>query len=274
MESHLNRIAHFCDFFSEYADNYLIIGGSACSVWYSDAEPHFRGTNDMDVVLILELLNQSFLDRFKLYLQQESYQSWEKHVLDESTQKVMYRFSSTDSHGPTCIELLSRKGDLLHLESDAHLSPLTHDGEYTGLSCILVHEAYYDFLRSQASSKHNCSLVSIPGLIMLKIKAYLNLHEAKRRGIHARGSDGSSRNINKHRNDIFFMLTDLRAARGARISLPEQLRTDLTTFMNHYPPHSEEWSNVFQNLRVRYGRSFPEEMEPTDLLEQLTSLFI
>lgn len=228
----------------------------------------------MDVVLILELLNQSFLDRFKLYLQQESYQSWEKHVLDNSTKKVMYRFSSSTSHGPACIELLSRKGDLPLLESGAHLSPLTHDGEYTGLSCILVHEAYYDFLRSQASSKHNCSLVSIPGLIMLKIKAYLNLHEAKRRGIHARGSDGSSRNINKHRNDIFFMLTDLRAARGARISLPEQLRTDLTTFMNHYPPHSEEWGNVFQNLRVRYGRSFPEEMEPTDLLEQLSSLFV
>ena len=39
----------FRDFFADYRDCYVLIGGSACDVYFTDQEIPFRVTHDLDV---------------------------------------------------------------------------------------------------------------------------------------------------------------------------------------------------------------------------------
>lgn len=54
----LPGIKHFAEHFSAFSNQYILIGGAACHVWYADEEPAFRATQDMDIVLVLEQLNE------------------------------------------------------------------------------------------------------------------------------------------------------------------------------------------------------------------------
>ncbi len=46
----------FRDFFADYRDCYVLIGGSACDVYFTDQEIPFRVTHDLDMILCVEAL--------------------------------------------------------------------------------------------------------------------------------------------------------------------------------------------------------------------------
>ena len=48
----LNQIRHFCSHFAGHEESFVLIGGSACSCWYADSPTSFRGTRDIDVVIV------------------------------------------------------------------------------------------------------------------------------------------------------------------------------------------------------------------------------
>lgn len=64
----VNGIEAFRDYFAEYTDQYVIIGGFACDLLMEDAGLDFRQTKDIDMVIIIEALTEKFAARFWNYI--------------------------------------------------------------------------------------------------------------------------------------------------------------------------------------------------------------
>ena len=58
----------FKRWFSEYSEQYTIIGGTACDLLMSEEGMDFRATRDIDMVLIVESLTPQFGERFWSYI--------------------------------------------------------------------------------------------------------------------------------------------------------------------------------------------------------------
>lgn len=58
----------FGQWFQGYEDQYVIIGGTACSLLMSDEGQEFRTTKDIDLVLIVEALTPEFGTHFWEYV--------------------------------------------------------------------------------------------------------------------------------------------------------------------------------------------------------------
>lgn len=44
----------FKEYFRDYPDQYILIGGAACTISFREADLEFRATRDIDMVLIVE----------------------------------------------------------------------------------------------------------------------------------------------------------------------------------------------------------------------------
>ncbi len=104
----IDRIKTFCAFFSDYQDCYTLLGEAACTIWYMNHQPMFRPTMDVDVVLILEALNPSFMERFHEYMERYNYRG-EAVGADESQHPRMFRLQTNHPAVPIQIEILSRQ---------------------------------------------------------------------------------------------------------------------------------------------------------------------
>lgn len=122
------------------------------------------------------------------------------------------------------IELFSRKIDAIHISEDAVLTPLPLDEDISSLSAILLDDDYYSFLQSGRVQVDGITVLGTEYLIPFKAKAWLDLAERKARGEHI-----DSKNIRKHRNDVF-RLTDLLDPKQ-RISTPDTILLDMKRFI-------------------------------------------
>ena len=61
--------AHFRDF----ADRYVLIGGTACDLIMDEAGLEFRATKDLDIVLCIEALDLSFAKAFWEFVEAGQY---------------------------------------------------------------------------------------------------------------------------------------------------------------------------------------------------------
>ncbi len=266
----IDRIRHFCDFFKDFPDSYVIIGGAACSAWYDGQQPHFRPTHDLDIVLILENLDSPFIERFRDYVERCGYAREQVGQADKR-HPCMYRFSApVDEAAPERLELLSRKGDFLRIAPGQHRAPLKAEGEYTGFSSILLDDTYYRFLREHRRTEAGIPRPRLAALIALKIKAYLNIREERQQG-GQHGSDGSRDTMNKHRNDVFFLLLDLTPETDA-ITLPPAIREDVRSFIDLMQQGVQEEA-IFANLRRRRSAQEMAGLSLDLLLDALATLF-
>lgn len=271
----LNQIRHFCSHFAGHEESFVLIGGSACSCWYADSPTSFRGTRDIDVVIVVEALNREFVDLLVSYLRGNGYASWVRHPHDGPAKRVMYRFvNPANRQAAAQIELLSRSGEIRRIESMQRAVPLKAEGEYTGLSGIVLDDAYYDFIRTQRQTVMGCPVLSLPALVLLKIKAFLNLGAAAAAAAAPpQGSDSAADNCKKHRNDVFFMLATMEPELYATpIPLAPALMEDLSSFTAQFMNDPSAESAVRDSLRRRLGRAFPFSMEI--LISTLNAMFI
>lgn len=51
-------------YFAGLENQYVVVGGTACSVLFDDAGAEFRATKDIDMVLIVEALTKEFAEKF------------------------------------------------------------------------------------------------------------------------------------------------------------------------------------------------------------------
>jgi hypothetical protein len=217
----IQRIQSFKDWFRDYGDNFVIIGGTACSLILSEEEVGFRATKDVDIVLLVEALNADFGNRFWEYVKESGYQ----HCQKSSGKPQFYRFyKPIQPNRPEMIELFSRRIDGLLLPEDAVLTPIPIGDDISSLSAILLNDDYYDFLRGGVRRIAGLPVLDELYIIPFKAKAWLDMTERK-----AKGDDVDSKDIRKHKRDIY-RLTDI-VADGFKLELPSAVEADMRDFI-------------------------------------------
>ncbi len=64
----------FSEHFSDFRDAFILIGGAACDLWFTDQNLAFRVTKDLDVVLILNRLNSEFVGALWQFINDGEYE--------------------------------------------------------------------------------------------------------------------------------------------------------------------------------------------------------
>ncbi len=210
----------FRDFFAEFRDCYVLIGGSACDVYFTDQEIPFRVTHDLDMILCVEALTPAFFNRFWEFIRAGGYKS--------DGHRQFYRFTApTETSYPAMLELFARKADFLPENPEGHLTPITAGEEASSLSGILLDKVYYDFVMSNRREIDGVTVLDPIALIVLKAVAWLDLTMKKEQGdTHAYGKD-----ISKHKNDIARIVATIPVRDYA---LPETIKAKMREFMARY----------------------------------------
>ena len=135
----------FRDYFKDYTDKYILIGGTACDLAMASMGLNFRATKDLDIVLILEALDVEFVNAFWAFIKKGQYKNRQK----STGKKLFYRFYDPETEAfPYMIELFSRKPDVFELPIESHLTPIPIDETVSSLSAILMDSDYYDFIKN------------------------------------------------------------------------------------------------------------------------------
>lgn len=215
-------IESFREWFRGYEEQYAIIGGTACDLLMTEEGLDFRATKDIDLVLIIESVDAVFGRRFWEYVTAAGYE----HRNKSTGGSQFYRFTNPQSREyPAMIELFTRKPDAVILPDDAVLSPLPMEEDISSLSAILLDDDYYEFLRQGRIRVSEVTVLSVPYMIPFKAKAWLDLSRRK-----AEGEQVDSRNIRKHKNDVF-RLTELLDHNIASLAyIPDTIRGDMREF--------------------------------------------
>ena len=214
-------IDRFRDWFHGYEEQYAIIGGTACDLLMSEEGMDFRATKDIDLVLIVEAITPDFGRRFWQFVQEAGYE----HCNKSTGLPQFYRFSHPTSAGyPFMIELFSRRAEANALPENAVLTPLPMDDDISSLSAILLDDDYYQLVRSGTTVVDGINVLDAAYLIPFKAKAWLDLTQKK-----ASGQSVDSKNIRKHKNDVFRLSTLL--TQQAQVAVSDSVLADLRAFL-------------------------------------------
>lgn len=216
-------IDSFKKYFKGFEKEYVIIGGTACELLMSENDLPFRATKDIDMVLIIESLTKEFGKRFWQYVQEAEY----RFINKGSGTAQFYRFSHPKSQEyPMMIELFSRKQDWLIEEFDQKITPIHIDDQISSLSAILLNETYYEFLREGSEIVDGISILKAEHIIPFKAKAWIDLNKRKELG-----ESIDSRDIKKHKNDIFRLSMLLTPEQN--IKTAAEIKDDLSFFIQN-----------------------------------------
>ena len=214
-------IDRFRNWFHGYEEQYAIIGGTACDLLMSEEGMDFRATKDIDLVLIVEAITPDFGRRFWQFVQEAGYE----HCNKSTGLPQFYRFSHPTSAGyPFMIELFSRRAEAIALPENAVLTPLPMDDDISSLSAILLDDDYYQLVRSGTTVVDGINVLDAAYLIPFKAKAWLDLTQKK-----ASGQSVDSKNIRKHKNDVFRLSTLL--TQQAQVAVSDSVLADLRAFL-------------------------------------------
>ena len=249
----VSGVESFRKWFAEYTDQYTIIGGTACDLLMSEDGLDFRATRDIDMVLIVESLTPEFGRRFWEYVKAAGYE----HRNKSTGEPQFYRFSKPSSREyPYMIELFSGRVDAIELPEDAVLTPRPLDDEISSLSAILMDTDYYQFLREGKIVLNDIPVLDAAHLIPFKAKAWLDLTERNQNGEHV-----DSKNIRKHKNDVFRLSILLTS--DIRVILSAAIRSDLEKFfsameaetidLKAFGIRSQSQQEILQKLKTIYG---------------------
>ena len=213
----------FTTWFQDYSDQYVIIGGTACDLLMSEEGFSFRGTKDIDLVLIVESLNRDFGMHFWNYVTTGGYERKNK----SNGTPQFYRFTNPQSKDfPSMIELFSTSSDSIILPEHAVLTPLPIDDEVSSLSAILLESDYYEFLKMGRVRISGLTLLDALHLIPFKAKAWMDLCDRKENGELI-----DSKNIRKHKNDVFRLTELIDRFQENSIETPRKVISDMEEFL-------------------------------------------
>ncbi len=212
----------FREWFAAYADQYVLIGGTAATLTMEDAGLEFRATKDLDIVLHVEALTPAFGEAFWKFVDAGKY---EIRQASETGKPNFYRFIKPgDERFPVMVELFARAPDGLKPAEGSHLTPIPLDEAVASLSAILLDEAYYAFIMAGRRETDGLPWVGEDRLIPLKAVAWLELRARREKGEKVDAKD-----VRKHLNDVL-RLSQLLAS-TTRIALDQKIADDLARFL-------------------------------------------
>ena len=208
----------FLSYFKNYTDQYVLIGGTACSISFAEQDVDFgRTTKDLDMVLIIEAQTKEFAEQFWKFIGDGKYRNRAR----STGRPQFFRFDKPeDPTFPKMIELFSRTDYVL--SSDNGLTPLHIDDSVPSLSAILLNDAYYHALLDGREIINGVSVLRPEWIIPFKAKAWLDLQD--RSGV-------DSADVKKHRNDIIRIASEMILS---PCELPDELKTDMTAFIRQF----------------------------------------
>lgn len=216
-------LEHFRRHFFAYKDQYILIGGTACTLLMQDSGLNFRATKDLDIVLYVEALNSNFVRAFWEFIEEGGYQNRQR----SKEKAIFYRFDSPSRDDyPAMLELFSRMPDGVKLSGKSHLTPIPMDEAVTSLSAILLDEDYYHFIHSGKREIDDLSILDVTHLIPLKARAHIDLVNRKNND-----DDIDEKDIRKHRNDVIRLYQLLSP--NNRTKLPLSIEKDMQFFLSN-----------------------------------------
>lgn len=188
----------FREAFEAFAENYVIIGGTACEITMGGTIMRPRATHDIDMIVVVEKMTEEFAERFWQFVREAGYRpERQKHLAGEKPKYELYRFAGGKPGYPEMIELLSRHPDILGEPKGFVIEPLpTNESNYS-LSAIIMDDDFYHFTIAHSRLTDGIRHADSAALIALKARAYLNLLQDKTTGKHV-----NSKDIKKHRSDV------------------------------------------------------------------------
>lgn len=244
-------IERFKEFFSEYTGRYVIIGGTACDIILGNEGSEFRATKDLDIVLLLESLDNNFINRFVEFIKKGGYQ----HKDRSSGKDQFYRFREPDDPSfPSMIELFCRRPEYMK-DISSQLAPIHISDEVISLSAILLDDDYYQLLQQGSIEVNGVSVLGLEYLILFKIKAWIDLSERKQKGEQI-----DSKNVKKHKNDVLRLTANLNPE--IHLTVNDDIRNNIRLFLSEAianPVDIKKW----QIRRLLYN----------DLIERIKSCY-
>lgn len=223
----------FTDFFKNFTDSYIIIGGAACEDYFEREGIEFRATKDIDMILVVEVVDDEFIAHFWDFIKEGNYERNER-----SEERQYYRFIKPEKENfPVQIELFSRTPDIITSDEDDRFTIIPTDEELSSLSAILMDEDYYQFTLEHCTTVDALNRADELALVCLKAKAFLDLSQRKEEG-----QSIDSKTIKKHRSDVFRLAATLTGEN--QITLPENIEKDMSAFMaimEKDPPQTKDF---------------------------------
>lgn len=212
----------FKDYFIEYQDCYLIIGGTACDIILEEANFKPRATDDIDTILIIEAITPEFVKRFWEFVKAGQYTIQQK----DTDKRNCYRFAEPKSENfPVQVELFCRVPDAIDLNDGAHLTPIPVEEGLSSLSAILLDEDYYKYTREHSTLTDDVHHANPEALICLKAFAYLS-----NKALKEDGKNISSKNVLKHKHDVFRLTMLLKT--DETFDLSAAIKKDMQKFVD------------------------------------------
>lgn len=270
----LPSLQNFAREFSAYQGEYVIIGGAACYLWFAEEQTHFRNTIDVDMVLLLQSQSIPFIKAFLDFAERVGYRADSRLQKNGDIKRRLYRFrlEGNDEY-PEMIEVLGPdNGDIQHA-FEQRCIPVKVADEYSGLSCMLLDDAYYGLLHASQTERLGIPVVSREALIALKIKAFLNILALHRNGTPPpHGSDTSMENARKHRKDVIALLY----LPGLNITpVAPSIRRDIEAFATLLRRNQGERDSLIRSVTATQSLShIPlDSAMLTEMTEELLELF-
>jgi hypothetical protein len=249
----VHGLEKFKKYFGDHTNQYVFIGGTACDILMDELGAPFRATKDLDIVLIIEALDASFGETFWKFIEDGGY----KHREKSTGKDQFYRFNDpSDPSFPKMIELFSKEPNNFELKFDTEVTPIHIDESIVSLSAILLNDVYYDSLVKGKRTVNGYSIIEIETVILFKIKAWLDMQERKKAGEQV-----DSKNIKKHKNDIFRLLANVTPS--SKVETSDEIQKDISQFIELIREDKPD----LKNLGIR-GTNFDE------LMEILKSIFL
>ncbi len=237
----VNGLERFREYFRNFPNDYVLIGGVACELVLNSMRLDFRPTNDFDIVVIAENLQGGFGTKLKQFIHDGGY---EVEHRKSNNRPTFFRFIKPKNDSfPAMLELASNKP----AEDWAyHFAPLDIGDEKPSLSAILFEPGYYTFICNNRIVINEITVIALPGIIPLKALAFEEL---------SRIENPTKKNlldIDKHLLDIF-RFAHLLPKNPMLLSAP--LSRDLTKVMNHIRQQNltDEQIDLDSSIRQFYG---------------------
>ena len=229
----------FAEHFKAFNDAYIAIGGAACDDHFKEQGLEFRVTKDIDLILVVEALSDSFITHFGDFIIQGKYKRNE--IAEE---KQYYRFINPQAEDfPLQVELLSRKPDVIPTKDDMKFTPIPADEDISSLSAILMDDDYYTYTMGNTIKNGILHRANDLALICLKAKAFLDLSDRK-----ADGQRIDSKHVKKHRNDVFRLAATLPGDK--QISLPDSTHEDIARFIELMEENLPDTKNLLKEMGI------------------------
>lgn len=233
----------FRERFKEFEGSFVLIGGAACDEWFGAAGLEFRGTKDLDIVLIIEVLSPAAIQALWAFVSDGGYEIRER----TAGVPVLYRFAKPKNEAfPFMLEFFSRKPEGIQLGEGQKVIPVPADTDQHSLSAMLLDDAYYSLIQQHHAVHDGLPFATATALIPLKALAWHNLTRDKASGVEV-----DSKNITKHRNDVFRLAGTLPGQPGPE--LPKSITEELDRFLHSFPEDSPDWPSILASLKNTLG---------------------